>query len=194
MATTPALRKAVQRLNISDVVVKSITATLADEVIPGVTIDMNEPTVTQSKVPACVNFMSFDAQEDSNKSSAERLLVFEMTAGVRILRGTSSNLVSLQPDEIEAAVIATIEATFYVSYTETAQEGQFCDDECLTDFAAENVPFNAWPYWREVVQSACSRLALPRVILPTKRITRGTSVQISAPKEAPPAAARGRNS
>lgn len=46
--------------------------------------------------------------------------------------------------------------------------------EALTDdhfkhFADKNAVFNAWPYWREFVQSATARMQLPTLTLPTYR-------------------------
>jgi hypothetical protein len=36
-------------------------------------------------------------------------------------------------------------------------------------FADKNAVFNAWPYWREFVQSATARMELPTLTLPTYR-------------------------
>jgi hypothetical protein len=41
----------------------------------------------------------------------------------------------------------------------------------LDEFARVNAPFNAWPYWRELVRSALSRLDLPVFQLPLFRVT-----------------------
>jgi hypothetical protein len=41
--------------------------------------------------------------------------------------------------------------------------------ETLEAFARFNGIFNAWPYWREYVQSATSQMGLPRLILPVFR-------------------------
>jgi len=44
------------------------------------------------------------------------------------------------------------------------------DDAALDEFARVNAPFNAWPYWREFVQSAFCRLNLPVSPLPLFRV------------------------
>jgi preprotein translocase subunit SecB len=42
-------------------------------------------------------------------------------------------------------------------------------DDHLKHFADKNAVFNAWPYWREFVQSATARMQLPTLTLPTYR-------------------------
>jgi hypothetical protein len=145
--------------------VKNVTATLADGILPGVNFSPNEPASTQSKLPVCTDVTTY------LYSTVERVIVFELTAGVRILKGQVAELSKRDPTEFESQVIGTIEATFFVSFNEALDDG-FLDDDCLAHFAVANVPFNAWPYWRELVQSACSRLGLPRLVLPTHRLLR----------------------
>lgn len=186
MTTSPELQKAVSRLNIADVVVKNVTASLADLVVPGVTFQATDPAMTQFKHPQCDNVMMFPS-----KSGSERLVVYELLMGVRILRGSSEDLANRKPEEMESEVIGTIEAAFYVSYLERPDaDGEFLEEDCVNAFAIDNVAFNAWPYWRELVQSACSRLALPRIVLPTHRLQRRMSpppqvVGAEAPLESP---------
>lgn len=43
-------------------------------------------------------------------------------------------------------------------------------DEDLAAFADVNGVFNAWPYWREVVDSAFARMELPRLVMPVYRV------------------------
>jgi len=50
-------------------------------------------------------------------------------------------------------------------------EGIEIEPSDLDEFAPINAPFNAWPYWREIVRSALSRLDLPGFLLPLFRIT-----------------------
>lgn len=42
----------------------------------------------------------------------------------------------------------------------------------LTRFANVNGVYNAWPYWRELVQSVSGRMGLPPLVLPVFRIPR----------------------
>lgn len=43
------------------------------------------------------------------------------------------------------------------------------EDECFKYFAEVNGPYNAWPYWRELVQSVSGRLGLPGFVVPVFR-------------------------
>lgn len=47
------------------------------------------------------------------------------------------------------------------------------DKEALTAFSEENVGYHVWPYWREFVQSSCSRIGLwPAIEIPLYRVTK----------------------
>jgi len=48
-------------------------------------------------------------------------------------------------------------------------EGIPCSDEDAAEFAALNGTFNAWPFFREYVQSLTSRMGVPLVTLPLRR-------------------------
>jgi hypothetical protein len=61
-----------------------------------------------------------------------------------------------QPDAFK------IEAEFMLAYTLPSKPS----DSDATAFAQQNVPFNAWPYWRELVQSTVVRMGLPAPVVP----------------------------
>lgn len=42
----------------------------------------------------------------------------------------------------------------------------------LKAFSEINAPYNAWPYWRELVQGMIARMGLPRLVAPVFRIPR----------------------
>ncbi len=42
----------------------------------------------------------------------------------------------------------------------------------LSTFGKLNALYNAWPYWRELVQTTVARMALPRLVVPVFRIAR----------------------
>lgn len=48
-------------------------------------------------------------------------------------------------------------------------DAQFSKEE-LSEFGNVNAVFNAWPYWREFIQSSISRMGLPPVVLPVFRL------------------------
>lgn len=61
-----------------------------------------------------------------------------------------------------------IEATFLLLYNIKSLED--LDDETFRSFAEVNGTYNAWPYWREFVQSITSRMELPPLTVPVFRI------------------------
>ncbi|MCX5644598.1 MAG: hypothetical protein NTZ17_07915 [Phycisphaerae bacterium] len=65
----------------------------------------------------------------------------------------------------------SIGATFVLWYSIDSKEG--LDDKALGSFATLNGTYNAWPYWREFVQSVTSRMGLPPLTIPVFRLPRG---------------------
>jgi len=55
--------------------------------------------------------------------------------------------------------------------------------EQLNTFAKFNGVFNAWPYWREFVQSMVARMNLPTLTLPMFRFGNATKVRRKKPTE-----------
>lgn len=49
--------------------------------------------------------------------------------------------------------------------------------EELEGFAHLNSVFNAWPYWREIVQTSLSRMAMPVLTVPLYRLPRRDSAK-----------------
>lgn len=65
------------------------------------------------------------------------------------------------------AALLKLDATFILVYT-LPLEAKY-ESECLQHFAELNGTYNAWPYWRELVQTATGRVGLSGVILPVYR-------------------------
>jgi hypothetical protein len=66
--------------------------------------------------------------------------------------------------------IVTMEATFELKYSLPADFESVTQEE-LAAFAEVNAIFNAWPYWREYIQSTFVRMNLPPVALPVFRLS-----------------------
>jgi hypothetical protein len=65
-------------------------------------------------------------------------------------------------------IFLNIEATFELLYSINSIEE--LEDEAFKSFADVNGMYNAWPYWREFVQSITSRMELPTLTIPVFRI------------------------
>lgn len=63
--------------------------------------------------------------------------------------------------------LAKLEATFLLVYA-IPQEAKF-DHRCLKHFAELNGIYNAWPYWRELVQTVTGRIGLGGILVPVFR-------------------------
>lgn len=187
MTLAPKLQDAINRLSIVDVVLRSITASLAPGVHPGLSHAFSE-IAFQSMRPWCKAIQAFDAGEGRDR----RRVSFLIEAGLRALDAAALTAQKPTPEEMEEKVLAVVECEFLVYYDELAAEVPL-DQESLELFSQANVPFNVWPYWREVVQSACSRMGLPRVVLPPHRLIRSPQQSLplqSAPSDKPDREAR----
>jgi preprotein translocase subunit SecB len=73
--------------------------------------------------------------------------------------------------EVEDEPALLIQADFVLSYSVPSLDG--LDQNNLVAFAAINGAYNAWPYWREYVQSMSLRMGLPPIVLPVFRTPAG---------------------
>lgn len=71
----------------------------------------------------------------------------------------------------EGALQAEVNAVFELSYGIPATES-FSQEE-LDAFGRVNAVFNAWPYWRELVQTSFARMSLPKLVVPLFRVPGG---------------------
>jgi hypothetical protein len=84
----------------------------------------------------------------------------------------------VNPDILDKkqAIMAFIEAEFIAEYLMDEELEQTCIDE----FALKNVSYHIWPYWRELLMSQCSRMHLPRLVLPTMQLAHNRNISSSA--------------
>ena len=61
-----------------------------------------------------------------------------------------------------------VRGTFELSYR-FPEEESFSSEE-LTAFGQVNAVFNAWPYWRELVQASLARMSMPTLTVPVFRV------------------------
>ena len=70
---------------------------------------------------------------------------------------------------------AEIRGTFELLYRIPADK-DFSSEE-LAAFAQVNAVFNAWPYWREFVQTSLARMEMPVLTMPVFRVARSDGVE-----------------
>lgn len=110
---------------------------------------------------------SFDIKEVVDKESTQRLLQFQVSAGMRYLKGPISGELE-EEQQVEELVASEITALFVAEYAIVGDEK--LSEECINEFGRVNAPFNVWPYWREFCQSTCSRMSLPVTVIPMLKI------------------------
>lgn len=143
---------------------------------------MTERVKKASRLIAAVQFNSIRLVEVAAKSSIRSAgdienvkLSVEPHAKVPDLPkdGTFSVLASLELQVVandQKTPSVTMTATFELRYSVPEELGEITKEE-LTAFAEVNAVFNAWPYWREYIQSTFVRMNLPPVVLPVFRLS-----------------------
>jgi hypothetical protein len=102
----------------------------------------------------------YRADYERKETSAGDSLYVDVDFGFEAAPGTDG-----EPNE----PIVDLSATFRLVYVLGA-DASF-EDEALEHFASMNGAYNAWPYWRELVQSVAGRVGLSGVVLPVFRPT-----------------------
>lgn len=91
-------------------------------------------------------------------------------------------LTGLETDEEKQ--IIELECTFRLLYDLT-EESDHLPEESFAQFAKLNGPYNAWPYWRELVQTVAGRVGLGAMVIPVFRPVREDVKLPSEGMEAP---------
>lgn len=159
------LQKAIESLALADIVLASINGEVQEGFALGVKIPEFE---LETLKPHPFSIQVFDPDADGSRP---RRIQIRVKAGARLItknaHGPDKNGASAAERE-GTSVFAKVETDFLLTYVE--KPGANLDKESLSLFAKHNVPFNVWPYWREIVHASFSRMGLPRVVLPLYRM------------------------
>ena len=131
-----------------------------------------------SKVAATVNlvdvrFLSFSATHDPIVAGGPMVAQFKFRARTKAEGANDPTIIVLTELLMEARpegdetgkLCCEIKAQVALTY-HTKHEGEF-DQAQLDAFGRTNGIFNAWPYWREFVQSSTTRMGLPALVVPS---------------------------
>ncbi len=92
---------------------------------------------------------------------------FDHSLGIRLIDPEIEVGEEKEGDENGEHVLIEIVATFEANYFSKVQ----LSEEQVHIFSDMNSGFHVWPYWRELVQSTCSRIGMPTPLdIPTYRI------------------------
>ncbi|OIP99479.1 MAG: hypothetical protein AUK35_06260 [Zetaproteobacteria bacterium CG2_30_46_52] len=88
---------------------------------------------------------------------SQSFMAFQYEAGVRLVDESID-------EKDDAYVRAEILAVFASEYQ--LKEPEAFDEAAMSEFLNCNVRFHVWPFWREYLQSTCTRMGLPVIPLP----------------------------
>ncbi|WP_339867523.1 hypothetical protein [Pseudohongiella nitratireducens] len=141
------LQKAIETLKIHDVYVRDQVATCMNGFNPKYAPDIETLTVQHMHLVQQSSVVEVD--------ETNCLLQVFIRLGVRWVDSTEENE--------DLSVKAMIEGEFITEYAMNEK----LDQQIIDEFALKNASYHVWPYWRELLSNHCTRMHLPRLILPT---------------------------
>ncbi|MFC4764742.1 hypothetical protein [Dyella koreensis] len=105
---------------------------------------------------------SFSQHEEDGRKQLIVLTDFKFSA--KVGAGDNSDAEGVEQSDED---LVALEATFQLIYSLPLE--LTVDEECYKHFAEINGPYNAWPYWRELVQSVTGRVGLAGITIPVFR-------------------------
>ncbi|MDX8410609.1 MAG: hypothetical protein R8K46_01880 [Mariprofundaceae bacterium] len=82
---------------------------------------------------------------------------FQYEAGVRLV---DDEIDEAGDDYVKVEIIAVFASEYQLS------EAAAFDEDAMSEFLNHNVRHHVWPYWREYLQSTCTRMGLPVIPVP----------------------------
>ena len=119
---------------------------------------------TQKKPQSFRNIKKIEIIElinEENESNNELFYSFHYSVGLRFVS-------SSKDEQHERDTILTVEALFEAIYRSKRELSQ----EELAEFAKQNVGFNVWPFWRELVQNSTARMGVNSISVPFFKFNR----------------------
>lgn len=98
---------------------------------------------------------------ESDQDMQQKLLRVFLDVGFRLVDSELPN-----KEGLEGEFYVQIEAQYVAEYVMTSELSK----QAIDEFALENVSYHVWPFWREYISSQCTRINLPKIILPTKQL------------------------
>ena len=109
-----------------------------------------------------------DTAETINVKTSRKAVVVKKPGDDGSLRIETSFALEVRNAGDEDELQAKISGTFELSY-QIPDDESFSSEE-IEAFAQVNAVFNAWPYWRELVQASLARMAMPVLTVPVFRV------------------------
>lgn len=147
-----AFEKAKKALSIKSVTLSRSYVALNDEVDPD--IDASIAEIQGFRGVKKVKETSIESEEGSFWEYH-----FFYTCGLRLVEDSVEE--TDQPEN-DAEAVVEIKATFIARYVADVK----IEKSMIEAFSQDNVGYHVWPYWRELVQSSCSRLDIAPIETP----------------------------
>lgn len=159
MSKKNLLAAAQSALRLEDVYLRSVSASLAADFMPafmGKVAQIHVQTRFSTEEHRVVRCVSDDPEE------VYSCIEYRLSFDARFLSEKLVDADLEQADVVAEKKLAEVSAMFAVLYRIVTE----VDEDALQAFGIQNAPLHAWPYWRELLQTASSRLKLPSPILP----------------------------
>lgn len=168
--TTP-LQKAIDCLQIRDVLMRASQATLSEDFDPK--YDNGVETLLIQLKHVVTKSQVLEVEDGEQTQQIFRVFV---DLGARWVEAGSEEQGDAGETVPEPLVKAQIEATLIAEYALTDHPGK----EALDAFALKNASYHVWPYWREFLSSQSHRMGLPKVVVPTIQVAQNHNQQVKS--------------
>jgi hypothetical protein len=157
------LEKAIKVLNIQGVFLRKATIRCKDDFIPpffGTEVTLSP----QHRGAPTGDFAILDSISEDQVHET-RTVVFNFTAGTRLVDKNAAQEGGSAELE-DSTVFIEITAEFCAHYNIPADLNIEDHEAAFEEFGRRNVGYHVWPFWREYVQSVCSRMGIPPIPIP----------------------------
>ncbi|MDR7006057.1 hypothetical protein [Paraburkholderia strydomiana] len=97
-------------------------------------------------------------------------LKFVANTRTRIVRTGKDGVPENDQELNEDDVVCDISVDFAVEYAIAGCQPEELPQEAIDEFAAHNMPYHLWPYYRQTVQDLAARLQVPTPTVPSFRV------------------------
>ena len=161
MSISPAHQKAIDSLKILDIYVKGLNAQYVNDFSPKYCDFLDElETETRHNIKGY-----YTLQLAKDKS----IIQISIDLAMRLVRPNPDT-----PDE--PVVCALIEADYIAEYAMATP----LKEDSLNEFAMKNASYHVWPFWRELLASQCTRMQLPKIMLPLHQFATNSELALKA--------------
>lgn len=150
------LRTATESLGLVSIVLRNVSSQMSDN-MPWEWRKIREKGAELQFLNAPISCEDGVANKSSNGQNSHAL-VYKHQFGVRLIAKKKKK--SEEPN-----VLMTIEAEYNAVY-EHLPDKEKLSDTAVQEFGLHNVPFNLWPFWRELVHSTAQKMGVTELVLP----------------------------